>query len=48
MIDDAVFAMYLKDSADSSYIDIGYTRSEVYEGNELIMLDILPDNYWWA
>ena len=35
--------------SDLSYIDIGYFRSDgMRDPTDLKMIDILPNNYWWA
>lgn len=49
VIDDAIFCFYLASSSDLSYIDIGYIRDDgMLDPANLVMLDILEDNYWWA
>jgi hypothetical protein len=49
VIDAATFSFYLVDTDNASYIDIGYVRDDAMKDpTNLIMIDILTDNYWWA
>lgn len=48
-ITDAVFAFYLESTEGSSYLDIGsIDESAMRDPENLFMIDILYQNYWWA
>jgi len=49
IITDAVFSFYLSKSGSSSYLDVGYVDPDaMLDSSNLIMIDILENNYWWA
>jgi hypothetical protein len=49
IIRNATFSFYLHDYGDYSYLDIGHIDTDAMrEPENLYMVNILKDNYWWA
>lgn len=49
VISEPVFGWFITDEEEQSYLDIGVlTADSIREGEELVWIDVLYDDYWWT
>ena len=49
LISEPVFGWFMSDETGTTYMDIGVlTKDSIREGDEIIWMDVLDDDFWWA
>lgn len=49
MISEPVFGWFMSDETGTTFLDIGVlTYDSIREGDELIWMDVLNDDFWWT
>jgi hypothetical protein len=49
VISEPVFGWFMSDETGTTFLDIGVlTYDSIREGDELIWMDVLNDDFWWT